>query len=271
MCVFQNIFHLKSLQTIQTFDSLWKFRYYSEKKRLYLSQIIFLCEYCDFHIHWAFASDACLVRPGNGVISAQLQGKSATCLTDMQIAENSDPDMDNHIVCHVWPGPTWLGKEVLVETEVRATILHWHSMTKIGKFIWQMQICAFGDGDLQRSKVHQVGLHHLLSTCPQPPATKTTIHCQLLLWSSPHAYINLSPVLYRPLGRPTNTDLSYGWHPTKLCVVKHKARAPNLAQPTSPIQPVGQNCYWRYCCFTQTGVWTNMNVWWWSEEPSGMN
>lgn len=32
-----------------------------------------------------FASDAYVVRPGNGVISEQLQGKSATRLSDMQI------------------------------------------------------------------------------------------------------------------------------------------------------------------------------------------
>lgn len=37
------------------------------------------------HIHWAFASDAQLIRPGNGVISGQLQGKSPACLSGMQM------------------------------------------------------------------------------------------------------------------------------------------------------------------------------------------
>lgn len=51
----------------------------------FLSQASFSWEWFDLHIHWAYASDAHLVRPGNGVISGQLQGKSATRLNDMQI------------------------------------------------------------------------------------------------------------------------------------------------------------------------------------------
>lgn len=53
------------------------------------------------HIHCAFASDAQLVRPGDGAISEQLRGKSATRLHGMQIQKNNaDQNLVNHILHH---------------------------------------------------------------------------------------------------------------------------------------------------------------------------
>lgn len=61
------------------------------------------------------ASDAYLVRPSNAAISAQLQGKAVTRLSDMQMGEkNTDCWLVNHMLHRGW---LWTGLEV----EVQAT------------------------------------------------------------------------------------------------------------------------------------------------------
>lgn len=115
----------------------------------------------DLHIHWAFATEAHLVRPGNGVISGQLQGKSSTRLSDMQIRKKS---------CRPQPASSqskpWLAQTDLLWKE------DWGSdllLTQHDK-IWKMNLtnelwCKY----LLRAEVSWVTPRHLLSPSAQPP------------------------------------------------------------------------------------------------------
>lgn len=90
----------------------WLFRASIDFRHCSYHESVPLWERCDLHIHWAFASDVALVKPGNGVISGQLRGKSAARLTDMQIQKhNADQDLDNQILSYDWPGLTCSGKK----------------------------------------------------------------------------------------------------------------------------------------------------------------
>lgn len=68
------------------------------------------------HTHLVLASDAYLVRAANAVISAQLQGKAVTRLTDMQMGgkKNADCWLVNPTLHRGW---LWTGLKV----EVQAT------------------------------------------------------------------------------------------------------------------------------------------------------